>query len=180
MERWHAGWALRSVEIIATEDQHRNAITPSVVNRHRRVLETNRAMDQRHDGLAGRLKIAVTHGDGGFLVRAGEEFRHRVLAVIDQGFVDPAVTRGRVGWQIFDLDRLDDVDHEIGARRTVVVGGHLWRPGFGGGDTGVRRQRRRASFLRVLRGGGLARLDGTGPRRAGYGSGGEEPAAIKF
>src|SRR5262249_4486169 len=70
----------------------RNAITPSVVNRHGRMLETNRAMDQRHDRLARRLEVAVTHGDAGFLVRAGEEFRHRVLAVIDQGFVNPAVT----------------------------------------------------------------------------------------
>ena len=160
---------------------HRNAITPSVVNCHGRVLETNRAMDQRHDRFAGRLEIALTHGDAGFLVRAGEEFRHRILAVIDQGFVDPAVTRGRVGWQILDVERLDDVDHKIGARCTVVAVRHLWRAGFGGGDMGVRRQCRPASFLRVLRRRSLARLDGTGgPRRAGYSSGSEESAAIKF
>jgi len=69
------GARLRGVEIVAAEDQHGNAVAPGVVDRHGRVLQADRAMDQRHDRFAGRLEVAVAHRDAGFFVRAGEEFR---------------------------------------------------------------------------------------------------------
>ena len=169
---------MRGVEIVAADDEHRHAVAPGVIDRHGGVLQADRAVDQRHDRLAGRLEIAVAHGDAGFLVRAGEEFRHRVLAVIDQRFVDAAVARGRIGGQIFDIERLDDVDHEIGAGRAVVERRHLRRAGLGGSDMGIRRQCRWQSWLRLRRRRGLGGVDGAGS--AGDGGRGEEFPAIEI
>ena len=177
MEGRHARRALRGVEIVAAHDDDGNAVAPGVVDRHGGVLQPDHAVDQRHQRLAGRLEVAVAHRDAGLLVHAGEEFRHRVLAVIDQRLVDAAIARGRIGRQVFDVERLDHVDHEIGTGRAVVVRRQRRRAGLGGGDMGIRRQRRRQPLLRFRRGGGFGGVDGAAG--AGDGSRGEEFSAVE-
>ena len=164
MDGRHARRPVRGVEIVAAHDDDRHAVAPCVVDRHAGVLQADGAMDQRQQRLAGDLEVAVRHADGGFLVRAGEELRHLVAAVVDQRLVDAAVARGAVGRQIFDVERLDDVDHEVGAGDAAdpirldcgvpvsaaigcAVGGSAdgrrggGGPGRGGRVRGLRRQR---------------------------------------
>ena len=106
---------MRGVEIVAADHDDRHPVAPGVVDRHGGVLQADRAVAQRHQRLAGDLEVAVRHADGGFLVHAGEEFRHLVVAVVDQQLVQRAETRGAVRRAVLDVERLDDVDHEVGA-----------------------------------------------------------------
>ena len=111
----HARRPMGGIKIIAADDDHGHTIAPRVVDGHRGMLQTHRAVAQRHQRLAGGLEVAVRHADPGFLVRASEEFRHLVAAIIDHRFVDPAITGSTVRGHVLDVERLDDVDHEIGA-----------------------------------------------------------------
>ena len=52
-------------------------------------------------------------------MRAGEEFRLLVAAVIDQGFMQAAETLRGIARDIFDIERLDDIDHKVGAGRRL-------------------------------------------------------------
>ena len=115
MEGRHARRPMRGVEVVAAHDDDRHAVAPGVVDRHRGVLQADRAVAERQQRLAGDLEVAVRHADRGFLMRAGEELRHLVAAVVDQRLVDAAEARSAVRRQIFDVERLDDIDHEIGA-----------------------------------------------------------------
>ena len=142
MEGRNAWRTVRGVKIVAADNEHRHAVAPGVVDRHGGVLQADHAVDQGHQRFAGRLKVAVAHGDAGFLVHAGEEFRHRVLAVIDQQLVQSAVARGRIGRDIFDVERLDDVDHEVGAGHAVFLRRHFRGAGLGRGNMSIRRQGR--------------------------------------
>ncbi len=166
-------------------NEHGNAIAPGIVDRHGGVLQADDAVDQRHQRLAGRLEVAVAHTDAGFLVHAGEEFRHRVLAVVDQRFMDAAIARRRIGRQIFDVERLDDVDHEVRTGRAVLRrrGRGLRRSGLRGRDMSIGRQCRGQALF------GLWRSRGRGNRRrggrnaaggAGNRCGCEKFAAIEF
>src|ERR1700730_4035078 len=78
MDGWYAGWAMRGIEVIATDHDNRDTIAPRVVYCHAGMLHAYRAVAQRHQRLACGLEIAVSHRDRRFLVRAGEEFRHPV------------------------------------------------------------------------------------------------------
>ena len=82
--------------MIAADDDNRNAVAPRVVNRHRRMLETDRTVRQRHQRLAGDLEIAMRHGNADFLVIDGKEFGLLVVTIIDQRLVKAAETRSRV------------------------------------------------------------------------------------
>ena len=77
------GRRMRGIERVAGEDVHRNAVAVGVVDRHRRVLQTDRAVD--HDGhrLAFGLEVAMGHRDRRLLVAAGEELRRPIAAVVD-------------------------------------------------------------------------------------------------
>ena len=121
---------MRGVEIVTAKDQHRHAVAPGVVDRHGGVLQADHAVNESHQRLAGRLEIAVAHADRGFLVHAGQELRHRVLAVVDQRLVDPAIARGRIGRHVLDVECLDDVDHEVGAWPSALALRHRRRAGF--------------------------------------------------
>jgi hypothetical protein len=117
-------------------------------------------MAQRHQRFAGHLEIAVRHGDRGFLVRAGEKFRHLVAAVIDQRLVDGAEAGSRVRRQIFDIEGLDDVDHEVGAGNATDPRQFLRRRGLGDRDLHGGRQRGRPPRCadgRIRGGSGLRR-----------------------
>ena len=107
--------------------------------------------------------------DGDVLVRAGEDFGLGVACVVDDGFMQAAEARGAIHRQIVDVERLEDVDHEVAAargllrrvlRRRLRVGGNLPRSGRGGFEVGLGRggnvrrrggrQRRRAGERRAL------------------------------
>ncbi len=117
-----AGTALRGVEPVAREDHDRHAVDPRVVDGHRRMLQSHGAVDGDTHGLAGGLRVAVRHRDGRFLVHAGEELRHPVAAVVDEGLVQAAEARAGVGGHVVEAERLDDVDHEVGAGAIDDVG----------------------------------------------------------
>ena len=109
------------------------------------MLQADGAVAQHHQRLAGGLEVAMGHADRGFLVGAGDELRLLVAAVVDQRFVQPAEARGRVRADIVDVERLDDVDHEVRAVRTMGLRDFLRDAGLGRRDMGVGPQRRRAA-----------------------------------
>ena len=71
--------------------------------------------EHRHR-LAFDLEVAVRHGDRRLLVAAGDELRRRVAAVVDERLVDAAEARAGVGRDVLEVERLEDVDHEVAAR----------------------------------------------------------------
>ena len=62
----HTGWAARRIEIVSTNNQHGNAIAPSVVNRHRGVLQADGTMAECQKGFARDFEISVRHADRKF------------------------------------------------------------------------------------------------------------------
>jgi hypothetical protein len=102
------------IEPVAGEKHDRHAIDPRVVDRHGAVLQAHGAVDHRAHGLARGLGVSMRHRDGGFLVHAREQLRLLVAAVVDERFVDAAEARPGVGRHVLQVERLDDVDHEIG------------------------------------------------------------------
>ncbi len=123
--------AVIDVQDIAEDDVDGDAVGVGVVNRHGSVLQADGAVGHDHHGFAFDLGVAVGHGDGGFLVQAGEEFGVLVIAVVDDGFVEATEAGAGVRGAIFDAERLDDVNHEIGAAAHV-------RRHFGRGAGGFR------------------------------------------
>src|SRR5450631_1940108 len=83
----------------------------------------------------------MRHANGRLFMHAGQEFGLLVAAVIDQRLVQCAKARGRIAGQIFDVERLDYVDHEVGARPAAFVFDFLRRSGFGRGDGGIGTKR---------------------------------------
>ena len=87
----HARRPMGSIKVVAAHNDNRHAVAPRIVDSHRGVLEADRPVAQRHQRLAGDLEVAVGHADSGLLVRASEELRHLVAAVVDQRLVDAAI-----------------------------------------------------------------------------------------
>ena len=112
---FHAGAADRGVGVVAHDHIYRHAVGVGVVNRHGGVLQSHGAVEQRHHRAAFNLVITVRHGDGRLFVAAGQKLRHLIVAVIDERLVQRFKSRARVGAEVVDLERLDDVDHEVGA-----------------------------------------------------------------
>ena len=113
---------------------------------HRGVLQARRR--ERDDGhwLAGDREVAVRDVDRGLLVRAREPLRRRVAAVIDERLVQPSEARRGIRDDIFEPERLQHVDHEVGAGvldgQRVAVG--VERSGLGRQTLrGLRRRQRR-------------------------------------
>ena len=113
-------------------------------------------------------------------MRAGEELRHLVVAVVDQRLVDAAEARSAVRRQIFDVERLDDIDHEVGAGDAADA-----RPRPCGVPVsaaiclrGRRQGRRDARGARRPRRRSRSRLAAPRRRGAGDGHSGQEFAAI--
>ena len=128
------------------------------------MLQADGAVRHDHHRLAFDLGVAVRHGDRRFFVAAGEQLGVLVAAVVDEGFVQAAEAGAGIGGDVFEAERLDDVDHEVGAGAVggVDVGARRRRAGFGG-DLAGGGQRRGGAFLSDLRlGGGRFRDDGRG------------------
>ena len=51
------------IEVVAAHENNRHAVSPSVVDRHGGVHESDGAMAEHHLRLAGRLEVAVRHRD---------------------------------------------------------------------------------------------------------------------
>ena len=127
--------ALVGLHDIAAEDDDRHAVAPGVVHRHGGVLQADDAVTRHGERLALDLGIALRHVDGDVLVHAGDDFRLVVAAVIDDGFMQAAVARRAVDRQIFDVERLEHVDHEVAAARGLIhrvlagamVSAAIWR-----------------------------------------------------
>ena len=59
----HLAEALGGVAEIAENDVHRHAVAKGVVDRHRGVLQADRAVHANEQRLAFDLRVAVAHGD---------------------------------------------------------------------------------------------------------------------
>ena len=68
----HAGQAVGGVHVVAAHHDHRHAVAPGVVERHRGVLHADRAVEQQAHRLAGDLGVAVRHAGAALLVQHGE------------------------------------------------------------------------------------------------------------
>ncbi len=112
---FHGGDALGGVDDIADDHVDGSAVAPGVINGHGGMLEPDGAVREYGDGLAFDLRVPVSHGHGGLFMAAGDEFGILVAAIVDDGFVQAAEARSGIGADVLDAQRLDDVDHEIGA-----------------------------------------------------------------
>ncbi len=144
------------VEDVAEHDVDGHTIGVGVVDGHRRVLQAHGAMGHHHHRLAFDLRVAVRHGHRRLFVKAGQQLRRAVAAVIDDRFVQCGERGPGIGGDVLEAERLDHVDHEVGAR---AIGG----VDVGGGGRGFRR----------LRGLSLSRrgLSGQGSGHQGRGTG---------
>ena len=170
--RVHAVGARAAVVKVAGDDEHRNAIGVGVVDRHRRVLQTDVAVHDRQHRLAFDLGVAVRHGDRRLLVAARQQLRHLVLAVVDDRFVQPFEARARIGRDVLETDALDDIEHEVRRRMLDDAGGGATRRFGVRAELCARRtpRSRTRGCLRLSR--GLSRGAGRGLRdqRGGAGS----------
>jgi len=148
----HTGRTIGGVEIGAADDDDRHAVAPGIVDRHRSVLQADGAVAQGQERLAGGLEVAVRHRDRRFLVHAGQEFGFLVAAVIDQRLVQAAEARRRVRRQIFEIERLDDIDHEVRAVRHMRARQLLRHRGLGCGHSRGWAQPRWTAVRRLGRG----------------------------
>ena len=115
VEPFDAGPPLRERASIASKEQHRNTVAVGVVDRHRGVLRADGSVHDRGHRLARHLGVAMRHSDRHFLVQAGQPFRALVSPIIDETFLQGAEGRAGTGCDIIEVERLADVDHEVGA-----------------------------------------------------------------
>ncbi len=125
VERRHVGRPRRGVEVVAADHDHRHAVAPGVVDRHRRVLEPDDVVHRRGHRLALGARVAVRHRDGDLLVLAEDHLRHMIAAVVDERIVQAAKRRAGIERDVLDLEGLHHVDDHVrpvlGAR---LLGGH--------------------------------------------------------
>ena len=171
VDPFDAGPAHGRVGAVAADNEERHAVAIGVVERHRRVLQPDRAVDQVDQRLACDLGVAVRHRHRLLLMGAGEELGGLVLAVIDDRFLDGAEARPGIGGEIVEAQALEAIDHEVGAgelggelrlvRRHLGLGGAVHRLrasrlpdrrrlGLGGGGERRRHCRRSAGQGRAL------------------------------
>ena len=90
-------------------------------------MQADRAVAQREQRLARGFEVAMRHSDGGLFVQAGQKLGHFVAAVVDQRLMQGAKAGGAIGGQVLDVERLDDIDHEVRAGNAfgvAQIGGH--------------------------------------------------------
>ena len=91
-------------------------------------------MREYRERLAFDLVIAVRHRNRGFFMAARNQLGLAVAAVVDDRFVQPTEARARVRASVIQAERLDCVDHIVGAAATLREDLGLSRPhGFFGG-----------------------------------------------
>ena len=78
------------------------------------MLETDDIMHRGAHGLAFRSRIAVRQRHGDFFVRAKNDLRRMIAAVIDQRVMQPAKSSPRIDRHILDFEGLQQIDDNIG------------------------------------------------------------------
>ena len=162
-----AGPAHLHIAHIADHHIHRHAVAPGIVHRHGGVLQPDGAVGAHAQRLALDLVVAVAHRDRNFLMRAGEEFRADIAAVVDERLMQAAEARGRVGGDVVESEAFQAVDHEVAA--AAPFGEHLQRGRNRGLGRAVRRRDGRPRRGRLCLGGAIERHGesrGAGERRA--------------
>ena len=99
--------------MIADHKVNRDTIRVGVVDRHRRVLRTYGAVQQRHDRFAFDLRIAVRHRDRRLFVATGQKFRSLVSTIINDGLMETLETRSRIRRDVLEVERLQNIHHEV-------------------------------------------------------------------
>ena len=174
MYRGHARPALIGVAAVAGHHDHGSAVAPGVVDAHCGVLQTDGAVAQRDRRLACDLEIAMRHCGGGFLMHRRDQLRLLVIAIGDDGVVQAAAARRGIGEHIVDIQCLDAIEHEVGARTPlcqigVAARGRWHRLGrdfsLSEHGRGTARRRHARGFLGAREDRGLAGLtcDGRSP-----------------
>ncbi len=97
----------------AAENDHRQAVRPGVVDRHRRMLQTDDVMHRRGHRFALGARIAVRQRDGDLFVVAKNNLRSMIAAVIDQRVVQTAKGRAGIDRDVFDLECLQEIDDHV-------------------------------------------------------------------
>src|SRR5262245_30055362 len=111
MHPFHTGPAHRRINRVPNDDEYRHAIAIRVVDRHRRVLQSNRAMGKHTERFTFDFRIAVRHSDRGLLVTASDELGLLVASIVDDGFVQRAKAGPRVGADVLDVERAKYIYH---------------------------------------------------------------------
>ncbi len=119
----HAGHVVRAVrgdeaEIASGDQQRRRLVVVGLVDRHRRVLDADRPVQQRAHRLAGRLPVAMRHRHRRLLVQRGDELRHHVrrIAVVDERFLNALEARPGIRGDVFDAEIPQHLHHQVRPR----------------------------------------------------------------
>ncbi len=102
--------------MVSNDEDDRNAIGPRLEQCHRRVEQTDGAVYRDEHRLAGGLGVAVRHRYGRLLVQTRQQLWCRVLAVVDQRFVEALERRARIDGGVLEADLLEHVHHEVRCR----------------------------------------------------------------
>ena len=105
-----------TVEDVGAQEIGGRAARERAEDPHHGVLQARwRERDHRHR-LAGHRVVAVGDVHRRLFVRARQPLGRFVAAVVDEGFVETAEARARVGDDVLEVQRLQHVHHEVGAR----------------------------------------------------------------
>src|SRR5262247_1358339 len=112
-----------------------------------------------------------------------EQFRRFISAVIDDRLMQRPKRRSRIGGDIFNAKRFDDVEHEVrsGPIRGIYVGSRWRRTGLGSSESGARQRSNGSTGLSSLS--NLQRLCARRFRNQSSGSGGsalQKSATVDF
>ncbi|AOK64539.1 hypothetical protein BJL96_33335 [Burkholderia cenocepacia] len=96
---------------MGTKYQHRDAVTPGVIDCHARVHQPNVAVQGDGKRRTLHLRVTVSDGHGVFLMQAKKEFRVGVARVVDNAVMQSPETRARIQaqeWYVQTLEQFRD------------------------------------------------------------------------
>ena len=76
-----------------TENEHRPAIAPGIVNAHGAIHHTDIGMQNDQQRRLGDARITIGNGDRMVFMQAGHELRIFIAEPVDDGIMQPAETR---------------------------------------------------------------------------------------
>ncbi len=75
---------MRGIEMVTRDDDNGHVIAPGVVERHRSMLKPDSTVAGHQHRFASHLEVAMRDRDGVLFVQAGQDFRFRIAAVVDE------------------------------------------------------------------------------------------------
>ena len=99
----------------AAQDDDRQPVSPGVINRHRRMLQTDDIMHRGGHRPACGARVAVSQRHGDLFMIAENDLRRMIAAIVDQRIVQAAEGRSRIDRDILDLEGFDRIDDDIRA-----------------------------------------------------------------